>query len=1064
MADSEEKIEYSPEELQEIERITGLIPDNWQKIVYSTETSGEPKLPLEHSLEDDAGYYEEEETGFPEGPFIERVDEESSDFLDSEVKIESPAEESLESTIEDLEELTSFLEPEDKAEPLDEEAPELKEVMAQEIDEPSSLPEADVVEESMQEEPVSFSKGEDDDIIDISDIIEDIEEPSDIESIELAEFEEEDTEEFPPLIEDELIEAIDDSIEPSEVPPAEETPIEEPVSREELEDIDFSNLGEDDLSLDDDKKISTLEELDSLNLDEEEPIDIQAEETIDVIGDEEQQLPDDIDAGDDIPEIQLDEITEEDDSVTELANGDIVFLDEDESSLDGTGEKVAEPDGESDESIEESEEGISEEEDSIELSDKELKKLKTSILIFHPNIRKIIKETILEDKLPNSEIRQLVDMILSGKKEQEIKDFLKKKLKKDIDISDEEKRRVITSRSQYTLEGQERQKRLVKLTKIIGIAAITALILTVLSYQYIYKPIMAKRYISEGVALIREEGDPVTKKTKDYKQAEILFKDVDENYINDYIKGYNLYSRAYFDKKEYDLSLLKLNKAYEIDKTDIDTLNNLGRFYSRIPKNYFNRIRDQISKLYKIKESATQRDWAQVDLAINFYQKALNIDPENITALLGIGNAYHYQGKYLKAREYYQSILEVKSDSIVGFSGLLNLYIDRDNFQKVLAVNSYLRGKEMLSKMPSPLLGKLAEYYLSKKRTDKKNIRIDYGIQSPQIKDINDNPFPAVRNVLKALKIRDSRYPPLFLHQARLNRELKNLALMKRNLQNAIDLEPDYYEALHLLGEYHFSIKEPVKAYKYFNRALRAKLNPPDFTFDDFYVETESIGKTYSMIGSIFYYFFDKVRYRFGDELEEDEADQEGDRLANFEIAQEKYEKALNEEYQSQELYYNLGRIYYMKGQYEKALRTWLHLYEDFATQPDLMFGIGNAFYHLNNLEASKGEYLKIISAFEHKAETTKRIIPEKKQHIIIFQTLSSAYNNLGSVYQVQNNEAKSNISYWKSIDYAKRINRENEFARVNLARSFKPRRTRIMPILDENIPFSIDFYHKDFR
>jgi len=55
-------------------------------------------------------------------------------------------------------------------------------------------------------------------------------------------------------------------------------------------------------------------------------------------------------------------------------------------------------------------------------------------------------------------------------------------------------------------------------------------------------------------------------------------------------------------------------------------------------------------------------------------------------------------------------------------------------------------------------------------------------------------------------------------------------------------------------------------------------------------------------------------------------------------------------------------------------------------------------------------------------------------------------------------------VSYWKAIDYAKRIDRENEFARVNMARAFKERSEPIKPILDEDIPFSLAVYSKDMR
>jgi tetratricopeptide (TPR) repeat protein len=282
---------------------------------------------------------------------------------------------------------------------------------------------------------------------------------------------------------------------------------------------------------------------------------------------------------------------------------------------------------------------------------------------------------------------------------------------------------------------------------------------------------------------------------------------------------------------------------------------------------------------------------------------------------------------------------------------------------------------------------------------------------------------------------------------------------MKNYLEKAIKEEKNYYAALYLMGDYYYITKEPVRSYEYLNRAVQAYNSPPEFTFDEFYHETEQYGAAYFLLGNIFYNFFDRVRYRFGDQLEEEELDSEIERLANYDIAREKYEAALALEFKSPELSYNLGRIYYMKNQYEKALERWLDLYEDFVERPELMLALGNAFYHLENLDASRGEYLKLVSVYEHEAESIKTVQPSRQDHLTVFLTLSSAYNNLGAVYQRKNDETKSSISYWKSIDYAKRIGRENEFARVNMGRAFKERSEPLMPILDENIPFSIDVY-----
>ncbi len=690
-----------------------------------------------------------------------------------------------------------------------------------------------------------------------------------------------------------------------------------------------------------------------------------------------------------------------------------------------------------------------------ELSERDIRKLKKALLLFHPALRKAVKDAILSDMLPPADTRHLIDMILSGKPEDNVHRFLEKKLDRRIDISEGPAaagRRVLSSRPEYTREGMERQKRLLKATRVGGIAALAALTITVLSYQFIYKPVMAKRLTAQGVAFIREPGDPVTKKMKDYAKAEELFKKVDAEYAKDYLPGYNEYARAYFDRREYDLALGKLERANKIDPIDIDTLNNLGYFYSRVPESVYNRIKRADEK------------YTRLDKAINYYKHVLNRKPDNVTALYGIGNAYMYQGQYLKARQYYEDILRVDRKSVVGYSGLLNLYIERDVMPRVMAIHADLVDRKMLTDIPSPLLGKLAAYYLGKKRTDSTNVRVDYGIQSPRFKDAADNPFPAVRAVLDALHQRDPHYAQQYVLYAKLSREQNNLTLMENYLTKALKEEPNYFAALHLLGEYHYAVKEPGKAYAFFQNAIKANLSPPEFTPEGFYSETENVGSSYFYMGNVFYYFFDRVKYRFGDELEEEALDSEVEQQGNYQIALEKYDAALKKGFRSPELFYNMGRIYYMKGQYESALEKWLELYEESVGSPEVMFAMGNAFYHLENLEAGRGEYLKLISIFEREAESITKVFPDRADHVRVFQTLASAYNNLGAVYQRKNDETRSMVSYWKAIDYAKRIDRENELARVNMGRAFKQRVEPIRPILDENIPFSLGIYSREMR
>jgi tetratricopeptide (TPR) repeat protein len=711
-----------------------------------------------------------------------------------------------------------------------------------------------------------------------------------------------------------------------------------------------------------------------------------------------------------------------------------------------------------------------------DFTEAELRRLKNAILLFPAPLIRAIKDVILNDKMNEADTRLLVDMILTGRDENDIRRFIEDRLRIKINVDEDvSKRKVISARSEYSSNAaRQRQKILFRRTRIAAAGVGIFFIASLLGYQFIYKPWKAKSLISDGVALILKKAE-IGDERKNFEKAEALFKRVDDDYVKDYLPGYNSYGRAYFDKKQYERSLRKLNQAYYIKPSEISTLNNLGFFYKKVPDAFYDEeLKPKLKDMYyKNSAPAVARIQSKYDVAIDFYLKAQHIAPKNVAALVGMGDVYLLKGEYLKARQYYESILKVDDNSIAGYSGLMNLFIERDDFPDLLSVFVELRQKDLLDKVSSPLLGKLAGYLLSKKAVGDHNIRVEYGIQSDRIKDSADNPYPAVKTVLAAMHRHDADYPPLYLHYAKFALAQKNFVMVKGYLEQAIDRAEDrgqkYYGALSMLGEYYYNVKDPVKSYRFLKESLAALNYPADFTREDFYHETEKPGRTQAVMGNIYYYFFDKVSARFGDEkeeatLEEEAPSADADRLVNYDIALKKYEAAVKDGYSSSELNYNLGRIYYLKGLYDNALNQWLKNYEDFVSSPEIMYALGNAFYHMNNTESAKAEFQKLISVNEHEAERISTVVPSREDHVKLFDSLSAAYNNLGAVYLRKGSETRSNICFWKAIEYAHKLGHENEFARVNLARTIRKKGDPRQPVLDENIPFSVNIYRAEMR
>lgn len=1033
MADKKTDIVYTPEEQAEIDRIIGVVTG---EEIQPEEVTPQPTPAVSETDADEESYDNIESFDIEDDreiPIEDEITSPDEDFQDMEIfdtgadEIPETGEPEIETEEEILplgdtdlsfidEDEPSFDEEPDLTAPEAEREPEDLDTLA-DIDEISDIDFGD--ESSPEAESVSIDGEDIPDIPDLDSLK--IDESGNIpeaEDIELPDIDFEDLDKSAGTME----EGVADS-------PAGD-------DFENFEDLDMGSGGE----------ISPLDDLDTFDDDTFNDIS-DMPDLSDTEGDIMQEIPETAE-----PET----FQESDEPVAEEIDDDILTiepLDEDDI-LDQPADEEYEPGHGAAES----------ESQELELSAKDLARLKKAMLLFNPSVRDAIKDTVINDLIPVADTRKLVDMILTGKPEDNIHKFLEKKLKKKITPVDEASipgRRVITSRPEYTMEGRERQKRLLKLTKIFSATALAAFLVTIISYQYIYKPMMAKKLINRGVEIITQSGlsgGRFERKSR-YDEAEKIFDEVEQDYVKNFLYGYNSYARAYLDNSDYKESLDKLNKAYTIDKTDINTLNNLGYFYARVNSEYFNSLRNNIKSWYFTDRDDDVNIKSSLDLAINFYRRTLLIDKNNITAMLGIGNAYFYQGQYAQARKYYEDILKVDKNSVIGYSGLLNLYIERDSFPMVGTIHAEIRQKDMLPDLPSPLLSKLAGYYMDKRASDESNIRIDYGVTTPRLKDEDDNTYPAVLEVLKALNSRDPDYPQLHIQYARFNMIQNNLTVMKRYLEKALKLSPEYYSALHLTGVYHYSTREPVLAYRYLKNAVDSYGRQPAFTKEDFYRETENIGETNAYLGHIFYYYFDKVKSRKG-ALDDEIIENDVEKLANYAIAEQYYTAAANQNYNSPELNYNLGRIYYLKKNYTMALDRWLHLYDDTVSSPEIMMSIGNAFYHKGNYDSAKGEYLKLVSVLEYEADKIRNADSGKMRHVKIFQTLSSAYNNLGAVYQNLNDAPKRDLAYWKSIDYMQRLNRENEHARVNMARSHRDAE----PLLDENIPFSIDIFSEEMR
>ena len=170
-----------------------------------------------------------------------------------------------------------------------------------------------------------------------------------------------------------------------------------------------------------------------------------------------------------------------------------------------------------------------------------------------------------------------------------------------------------------------------KTIKIIRISILLILVLLI-SFSQLLSQINeeeAEKHYNLGVAY-GEQG-LTDKAIEEYKLA--------IKYKPDYAKAHLNLGDQYFNKTLYDEAIKEYEIALNYNQDDLDMVDLygiLGLLYNHPKENY--------------------------DKSIEYYKKALNIQPENEIIYINIGIVYDDKGDYSKAIEYYQKAIEINPD------------------------------------------------------------------------------------------------------------------------------------------------------------------------------------------------------------------------------------------------------------------------------------------------------------------------------------------------------------------------------------------------------------------
>ncbi|MCB1173380.1 MAG: hypothetical protein KDK39_07445, partial [Leptospiraceae bacterium] len=523
--------------------------------------------------------------------------------------------------------------------------------------------------------------------------------------------------------------------------------------------------------------------------------------------------------------------------------------------------------------------------------------------------------------------------------------------------------------------------------------------------------------------------------------------------------------------------------AYLVDRLRDEVYNkttilNLSRFHS--------------NHAHSFKDST----WHNNDLAIDYDRLILTVmnQPDDLDAITMIGTIYYHEQSWGKAARFYNQAIEKHPMDVRGHAGMINTYIEiwkrNQDPRMVLAKHREIRAMGLEEDLPLYLTAKLASFYID---LDPDDLRIRYQVDPVDVLselDLRDNAAHLLELVFNREEDRDgitivgSRYGEGYYQRGRFLMTQNEPLRAVRQFQNAHNYDPLHFLAINAIGEYYMNRRDFDKAAEYFIKAIQTAREfyplqgnrPEDET-----LQNGEIGRIYFNLGALNYLRFAGFEadrklgipgprmYPANKKTIETAAIQ--DRRQKLAQAREylleaQKEGIRDERIQTHALYW-LGWIDYMNADFESALQIWSQIEPEYSdADPVLIQGRANAGFYTGQIRSALGYYLKLAADYDVQVNAIQNPDPENEEHQHLFLTLSAIQNNIGAVNEMeylemktrgaskrdlQNLESESLQHYYRAIDLARQMNRDNEIARTNLQLSFKEgiRRDRD-PLLDD--------------
>ena len=584
--------------------------------------------------------------------------------------------------------------------------------------------------------------------------------------------------------------------------------------------------------------------------------------------------------------------------------------------------------------------GSADENDTLSISDEDYFDFLNKLESFPFNVQLAIQDYIANgDDRPENKMN-FIRFVLEKNSLKKVVNKLEKILNKSIPIP--------RGFQRQSVEEYEREKqtfnywfmhRFLPVAVMSAIALILVFCISVLSWQFIYKPIRSESFYKTGYAYL-ENGQYETAIEKFNRAGEYKRKK----------KWYFSYARAFRAKKQFTAA---------------------EKMYIRLIYDFANDKQGGLEYADMLSTDLRNYEKAETVLRRRVLDKYVN-DKDGMLALgdVFMNWADEDPEKYGEAVKIYSRLIELYGENDTFLVRMMLYFIRTDNLAEVLNLKDHFSSR--ITKIGASNLTELSGYLLEKRYNPKP-------LDSEKLRSKIDDVRMLLEKAVQIDKTMPEAYYNLgrfFIYNNKQDGAIENLTeainLFKTAAPMTARRTVRYVDAMRLLGEQLVDQKKYLDAQTLYADALSIYR---DYTAFKPLPPNKDIGKLYADYGDIDYF----ISY-------------------NFDSALDSYQNAVKELYNTPSVNYRIGYIHYQQENYRQAIEAMSRAYAEKVNDKNLLYGFGNAFFKRGDYFAALAAYEELLGLLNaQRARKEQALSNTRPDDAAFIERYMHTANNLGA-------------------------------------------------------------------